>query len=83
VVREMNFAGPTKSSILRNIRGPIIGLHLSAGKPKQRWPVERFVDLAKRIISEYNAHILLFWAPGAENHPLDPGDNEKASRFIQ
>lgn len=60
-----------------------VGFHLSARKPLQRWPVEKFVGLAQRIAHHYNARILLFWSPGGEDHPLHPGDDAKAREFIE
>lgn len=60
-----------------------IALHLSARKPRQRWPAERFAELARRLLAAGLAeHILLFWAPGAENDPLHPGDDGKAVRVL-
>ena len=62
--------------------GPLIGLHISARKPPQRWPVERFIELARRLASERQARFLLFWSPGAENDPRHPGDDAKAERLL-
>jgi ADP-heptose:LPS heptosyltransferase len=61
--------------------GPLIGLHISARKPSQRWPVERFAELARRLHAETGAHFLLFWAPGAANDAKHPGDDDKAVRL--
>lgn len=60
----------------------VIGLHISARRPMQRWPAERFAELARTLHERHNATILLFWSPGAENHPQHPGDDEKA-RVVQ
>jgi heptosyltransferase-3 len=56
----------------------LIGLHISARKPSQRWPAERFCELARRIRDREDAAFLLLWAPGREDDPLHPGDDEKA-----
>ena len=61
---------------------PLIGLHISARKPSQRWPAERFVELARRLHAEFDAAFLLFWSPGAEDNPQHPGDDNKARRII-
>ena len=61
---------------------PLIALHISARKPLQRWPVERFSELAHRLHAQYGARFLIFWSPGAENHPQHPGDDEKAERLL-
>jgi len=62
---------------------PLIGLHLSARKAKQRWPVENFAELARQLHSRHDARFLLFWAPGTENDPRHPGDDEKTARMLQ
>lgn len=63
--------------------GPLIALHLSARKPKQRWPVENFAELARRLHAEYQARFLIFWSPGDENNPFHPGDDGKAARLLE
>lgn len=63
-------------------RGPLVALHISARKEKQRWPVERFSELANRLHASYGARFLIFWSPGDENNPFHPGDDGKAKRLI-
>lgn len=58
---------------------PVIGLHISARKVKQRWPVERFAELAHRLYARHGCRFMLFWSPGAADNPLHPGDDEKAT----
>ena len=70
------------SSHFKGGGGPVIGLHISARKPSQRWPAERFALLAKMLSLEYGARILLFWSPGAGGNALHPGDDEKANEII-
>ena len=60
-----------------------VGLHISARKPSQRWPAERFVALAKRLHRECGAQFLLFWSPGSEDDPRHPGDDTKAAQILQ
>lgn len=63
---------------------PLVAIHLSARKPRQRWPEERFAALARRLLTEgLTSRILLFWAPGSESNNAHPGDDEKAARVIQ
>lgn len=59
--------------------GRTLGLHISARKPAQRWAVERFAELARGLLARGAARILIFWAPGAEDDPLHPGDDGKAA----
>lgn len=58
--------------------GPVVGLHISARKVPQRWPGERFAELAERLLAAGVGRILVFWAPGREDDPLHPGDDGKA-----
>lgn len=59
-----------------------VGIHISARKPSQRWPVERFEALIRQLHTELNADFLLFWAPGAADNPTHPGDDEKAVELL-
>lgn len=58
----------------------LIALHISARKPSQRWPVERYADLMRALSGE--ADFLLLWSPGAADHPQHPGDDAKAQAVI-
>jgi ADP-heptose:LPS heptosyltransferase len=62
--------------------GPLVALHISARKEKQRWPVENFSELAHRLHAQYGARFLVFWSPGDENNPFHPGDDGKAARLL-
>ena len=57
----------------------LIGVHVSARKPSQRWPAERFAELLCRLPVTPGTAYLLLWAPGAEANPLHPGDDAKAA----
>lgn len=63
--------------------GPLVGLHISARKEDQRWPIERFAALAKRLHENHAARFLLFWAPGAAGDPRHPGDDDKAAALLR
>lgn len=63
--------------------GPLIALHISARKPAQRWPIERFAQLAQALHAARGARFLLFWSPGADDHAQHPGDDDKAARLIE
>jgi len=60
----------------------IVGLHISARKPSQRWPAESFAVLARRLAQKNHALVLL-WAPGASDNPQHPGDDFKAEEVIR
>lgn len=62
--------------------GPLVALHISARKEKQRWPVENFSELAHRLHTQLGARFLIFWSPGDESNPFHPGDDGKAARLL-
>jgi ADP-heptose:LPS heptosyltransferase len=61
---------------------PLIGVHISARKPSQRWPAERFASLIRRLKQSGDCRFALFWSPGAADNPLHPGDDETARRLL-
>jgi len=63
-------------------RRRLIALQLSARKPKQRWPVERFAELARQLHTAHGCGFLIFWSPGAADDPLHPGDDAKAAELV-
>jgi ADP-heptose:LPS heptosyltransferase len=46
---------------------PSIIIHPGARNPLRQWRVERFAQVADRLIKSYNAHIILLGGPGEEN----------------
>jgi ADP-heptose:LPS heptosyltransferase len=56
--------------------GPFVAVHISARRPAQRWPVERYAELLNELKKQ--SRILLLWAPGAHDDPRHPGDDEMA-----
>lgn len=61
----------------------VIGVHISARKPSQRWSVAHFAELIARLCQNTGATILLFWSPGDEDNPLHPGDDAKAQAILE
>ncbi|PKB88545.1 glycosyl transferase [Ewingella americana] len=61
---------------------PIYGLQISSRKPQQRWQVEKFIELAHRLVAREDCRLVLFWSPGAEDNPEHPGDDQKAQAVI-
>jgi ADP-heptose:LPS heptosyltransferase len=94
VMRELGYSGPPPplcvipgASPSDRIRGaiacaglkrPLIGVHISARRAAQRWPAGRFAALIDEFHEKLGAAIVLFWSPGAEDHPQHPGDDGKA-----
>lgn len=61
--------------------GPFTALHVSARRPAQRWPLERYAELAARLSAR--GRVMLLWAPGSRDNPRHPGDDEAAARVIE
>jgi heptosyltransferase III len=61
----------------------VIGIHVSARRPRNRWPGERFVELMRALHERLGARFCLFWSPGGENDPRHPGDDEKARLILE
>lgn len=78
---------PEKGDIVRaqlaypSGQGPRVAVHISARRPAQRWPAERYAELIRRLHDEQRARCMLLWAPGPADHPQHPGDDGKAERI--
>lgn len=59
--------------------GPFVALHVSARRPAQRWPAQRYAALARELSRQ--TRVLLLWAPGARDDPRHPGDDEMAAQI--
>jgi len=66
----------------QTLKAPIIGLHLSARKPSQRWAASMFAETAHQLHQSLGAKFILLWSPGAANNPLHPGDDDKAAEVL-
>jgi len=60
----------------------LIGVHISARKPLNRWPAENFIALIRRLRLAHGAGFMLFWSPGSASNPRHPGDDEKAQQIM-
>ncbi len=62
----------------------LIGVHISARKPQQRWPAERFVELLRQLAVIWSdLGFVLFWSPGQSDSPTHPGDDAKADEILR
>jgi ADP-heptose:LPS heptosyltransferase len=59
----------------------VVGIHISARKPSQRWPAQAFAALARQLAADGSVCLLL-WAPGSSEDPQHPGDDEKAAQIM-
>lgn len=66
-----------------NRRRPTLAVHISARKPSQRWPADKFVAVLERMVARHDVQFMLFWAPGDEDNPMHPGDDRKAAAIMK
>ena len=61
---------------------PLIAFHISSRRPENRWPAEKFAELARNILGRNDAEVMLLWSPGSEKNVYHPGDDEKAAGIM-
>lgn len=67
---------------LRGRPGLRVAVHISARRPRQRWPADRFIRLVAALQGEHGATCILLWSPGSLADPRHPGDDETADRVV-
>jgi ADP-heptose:LPS heptosyltransferase len=77
------FPDPEKQSEMRKRLGggPIVAVHMSARRPAQRWPLERYAELIRKLSATQK--VMLLWAPGAQDDPRHPGDDAAAAIVLR
>jgi len=58
-----------------------VAVHITARRPRQRWPAERFAELVQTLHARHDARAMLLWFPGAPDDPRHPGDDDKAQEI--
>ena len=58
---------------------PFVAIHISARRPAQRWPLDRYEKLIGELMK--NSPVVLLWAPGPGDDPRHPGDDDAAARI--
>jgi heptosyltransferase-3 len=71
------------TALLRPQPAPRIAVHISARRPPQRWPAERFAALIGQLHARLGACSLLLWSPGPAQDPRHPGDDDKANEITE
>ena len=61
--------------------GRIVAVHVSARRPAQRWPLERYAALARALAAR--EQVILLWSPGAKDDARHPGDDEAAREILR
>lgn len=60
--------------------GPLVGVHLSARRPAQRWTAEQYVAFIRAAhTTDPGRRFALFWSPGDASNPAHAGDDTKAA----
>lgn len=57
---------------------PVVAVHISARRPRQQWPAERFAQVIRALRQRTACVVMLLWAPGAADDARHPGDDAKA-----
>ena len=72
----------TREALQRRLgAGPFVAIHISARRPAQQWPAERYAALARAL--SQGARVILLWAPGSRGNPGHPGDDETAAAVLR
>jgi heptosyltransferase-3 len=62
-----------------SLEKPLVAVHISARRPAQRWPIERYRELASELSK--TTRVMLLWAPGSGADPRHPGDDDAAEKI--
>jgi ADP-heptose:LPS heptosyltransferase len=76
-VRVFADAGRTAALQAKHALADPVAVHISARRPRQQWPLERYVELVRELAR--HGQVMLLWAPGAKGDPRHPGDDEAAA----
>ncbi len=68
-----------RALVLKIRENSIIGIQLSARRPRQRWSLEQWKELITALLPY--GHIRLFWSPGATKFLPHPGDDMLAEHL--
>jgi heptosyltransferase-3 len=89
ILEAFGIAGPIPvPRLVHELRGTqgmqpiLVGIHLSARRPRNRWREEAFIELMRDIHRRYDVRFRLFWAPGDGADRHHPGDDAKAARVL-
>lgn len=64
-------------------RAPVVAVHVSARETSRRLSEEKWIAVMHGIAQRRpDVGFALFWAPGAEDNPRHPGDDDKARRIL-
>lgn len=79
---EAHKARLSVTSLMNVGKHQIVGVHISARKPSQRWPAGSYVKLIRELVKIRPVSVMLFWSPGDEADLSHPGDDRKAAEIL-
>lgn len=68
--------------VAQGVSADPIAIHISARKPSNRWPIEKFIELIRALHSAQPRQFLLLWSPGDASNPHHPGDDANAAKIM-
>lgn len=77
---EKQQAVADKSRVPGNSELPVIGIQISARRPKQRWSLEQWKTFIATLLP--HARIRLLWSPGSQGTLQHPGDDALAEQLV-
>jgi ADP-heptose:LPS heptosyltransferase len=60
---------------------PLVGIHVSARKPRNRWREAHYAQFMRALHDRTGMQFRLFWSPGDGDDPRHPGDDPLAARI--
>lgn len=89
IVQALGIAGPPPPLRLaieapaapRLAATPLVGVHISARKPRNRWREPHYVQFMRALHDRGGMQFRLFWSPGDGDDPRHPGDDPMAARI--
>lgn len=58
-----------------------IAIQISSRKIKQRWQIEKYAELIRRLHLREKCAFQVYWSPGNATNPMHPGDDEIAAHL--
>jgi heptosyltransferase III len=62
--------------------GSRTAIQITSRKLGNRWEVDQFVELGRKVKEVIKERPLLFWSPGDSKNPTHPGDDDKAAEIL-
>lgn len=60
----------------------ICAVHFSNRREKSSWPLERYAEIIRRLTTDPQTSVLIFWSPQGTLAPDDIGDQKRAEQLL-